>query len=639
MHCIRARRELCEYDQGKPKSKVKILEAKIGKHFDSIPPDRHRASCETVTDFDLPLDTLLAELESQMSNPRQASSSGFQGANEEGFQQPMGGAYLGSMNHGYANMTTYASGNFNTAYAHPPFNLGLPYTAEVQQQQYRPPFQSTSSGEMSGTPPGYAQQGYEMGTMPLRSGVNLTTPRHNSNGGIPDVSPSQGLPDGQGVVGSTSTMAGSWNPLYGTPAVNVEGTDSRSQTRSYESLAAQDNGIAEGLGAIGTDFIDEFRKTITPDHPLYVPGLSESDLLHAKSILEAADAGQTLAGMTPQTQNLMDTLFAAMRPMTPLGSSGSSGGGGGGIAQTPVAGFMQSVEARREGAGETDSQCRAGTSSTTPSFDFSTLDPTMEAVTGSVDGFNLNNLPSWPCDKGTLQERYQPRLATDVTLPDSSNALYRPVARLQNVGDPSAASEYNLSAGWYDPLDLPQKARDELLRIFFDSATIYMLGMNIARFKTRLTLPANKRPHPCWLYGMYLYAARYSDDPAIRNLEGHFYEIANTQFEIALQNADRLLDAIRGAHLVSVYCYSRGKYLQVCCCIPASAQYADPRCLIAGMGVHGKSSQVCIFTRPQRSLQQPSFTDASIQTVHGSRAACYRKQQLRSSYTHGRPGL
>jgi hypothetical protein len=30
--CIRARREQCEYDQGKPKSKVKILEAKIGKH-------------------------------------------------------------------------------------------------------------------------------------------------------------------------------------------------------------------------------------------------------------------------------------------------------------------------------------------------------------------------------------------------------------------------------------------------------------------------------------------------------------------------------------------------------------------------------------------------------------------------------
>jgi hypothetical protein len=507
-----------------------------------------------------PIASFPAELQSQMSNPQQASSSGFQGVGQEGFQQPMGGAYLGSMNHGHANMTTYATGNFNTAYAHPPFNMGLPYTADVQQQQYRPPFQSTSSGDLSGTPPGYGQQGYELGTMPLRSGVNLTTPRHNSNSGIPDAGSSQ-MPDSQGVMGSTS-VAGSWNPVYETPRTNVEHTSQSNQARSYESLAAQNSGI-EGLNAIGTDFIDEFRKTITPDHPLYVPGLSESDLLQAKSILEAADAGQALAGVTPQTQSLMDTLFAAMRPMTPNG----------GLAPTPASNSLQNVEARAGGGGESDSQYHAGTSSTTPSFDFSTLDPNMEAVTGSVDGFNLNHLPSWPVDKRTAQERYQPRLATDVTLPDTSNALYRPVARVQDMGDPSAPSEFNLSAGWYDPLDLPQKARDELLRIFFDTATIYMLGMNIARFKTRLTLPANKRPHPCWLYGMYLYAARYSDDPAIRNLEGHFYEIANTQFEIALQNADRLLDAIRGAHLVSVYCYSRGKYLQVCCC-RSSSEYA-----------------------------------------------------------------
>ncbi|KAI5455445.1 hypothetical protein NCC49_000255 [Naganishia albida] len=29
--CTRAKKEVCEYDQGKPKSRVKILEAKIGK--------------------------------------------------------------------------------------------------------------------------------------------------------------------------------------------------------------------------------------------------------------------------------------------------------------------------------------------------------------------------------------------------------------------------------------------------------------------------------------------------------------------------------------------------------------------------------------------------------------------------------
>ncbi|KAJ9098881.1 hypothetical protein QFC19_006219 [Naganishia cerealis] len=545
--CIKAKRESCEYDHGKPKSKVKILEAKIGKHRLYLGSVVMLYSTKSIHKCQQPnCFFILAQLESQLSNPQQGPS-GYQGTSEQGFQQPMNGAYLGSMNHGYDNMTTYASGTYNTAYAHPPFNLGLPYASDVSPN--RPLFQSTPSGELSGTP-GYMQQRCQMDSIQLRSGVNLTTP-NTSN----DIAEDSGPSPGTSQMRPPSTMAESWNPTYKPPTVNMESSSSGNPSVNFEPLIPENSGNQE-LNALGSDFIDEFRKTITPTHPLYVPGLSEADLLQAKGILEAADAGQALTGMTPQTQCLMDTLFGAMRPLTPHG----------GIS-TWATGLMQSPEARQD-EGETGPRHCPGTNSTTPSFDFSTLDPTIESVTGSVDLFNLNILSAWPVDKRTPQERLQPRLPTDVALPNSlpDSAVYRPIACVRNMGDPSSASEYNLSAGWYDPLDLPQQARDELLRIFFDTATVYMLGMNIARFKTRLTLPANKRPHPCWLYGMYLYAARYSDDPAIRNLEGHFYEIANTQFEIALQNADRLLDAIRGAHLVSVYCYSRGKYLQAWVC-------------------------------------------------------------------------
>jgi hypothetical protein len=301
----------------------------------------------------------------------------------------------------------------------------------------------------------------------------------------------------------------------------------------------------QAVNTVGSDFIDQYRKTITPTHPLFVPGLSESDFQQAKNMLDTREE-QMQTAMTPQTQSLMESLFASMRPATPneLGQSSTA----------KMCSRQRDIEALQQEP------------TPTPSFDFSTLDPNMEAVTASVDVFDFN-VPAPTArrnmDDKQLQEKFQPSLPTDVILPDNSNAMYLPSGRMPNLGDPSSASEFNLSTGWYDPLDLPQQARDELLRIFFDTATVYMLGMNLARFRTRLTLPANKRPHPCWLYGMYLFAARYSKDPAIRSLEGHFYEIANTQFEIAVQNADRLLDAIRGAHLVSVYCYSRGKYLQV----------------------------------------------------------------------------
>lgn len=377
----------------------------------------------------------------------------------------------------------------------------------------------------------------------MRTGVNLTAP---TVGNLGMDSNYRGYMQELSGTPSDSQTSALWMASYSSSASDNLGTSTNSKTGQPFIHSVLANPGMQGVNAVGSDFIDQYRKTITPTHPLFVAGLSESDFRQAKNMLDTGEE-QMQTAMTPQTQNLMESLFASMRPATPneMGQSSTA----------KMSSRQREIEALQQEP------------TPTPSFDFSTLDPNMEAVTASVDLFDFNiTAPKAQrhLDDKQLQEKFQPSLPTDVTLPDNSNALYLPSGRMPNLGDPSSASEFNLSTGWYDPLDLPQQARDELLRIFFDTATVYMLGMNLARFKTRLTLPANKRPHPCWLYGMYLFAARYSKDPAIRNLEGHFYEIANTQFEIAVQNADRLLDAIRGAHLVSVYCYSRGKYLQVC---------------------------------------------------------------------------
>lgn len=76
----------------------------------------------------------------------------------------------------------------------------------------------------------------------------------------------------------------------------------------------------------------------------------------------------------------------------------------------------------------------------------------------------------------------------------------------------------------------------------------------------RLTLPPAKRPHPGLLYSMYATAARVSSQPAIKQLESQFFEIADKQIRLAVANHDRLLDALRGMALLTNYLFAKEKY-------------------------------------------------------------------------------
>jgi hypothetical protein len=58
------------------------------------------------------------------------------------------------------------------------------------------------------------------------------------------------------------------------------------------------------------------------------------------------------------------------------------------------------------------------------------------------------------------------------------------------------------TAGWFEPTDLPDAARNKLLRLYFERERAYALEMDQTRFYARLAMSKADRPHPCLLYAM-----------------------------------------------------------------------------------------------------------------------------------------
>ncbi|GMK57591.1 hypothetical protein CspeluHIS016_0404250 [Cutaneotrichosporon spelunceum] len=138
---------------------------------------------------------------------------------------------------------------------------------------------------------------------------------------------------------------------------------------------------------------------------------------------------------------------------------------------------------------------------------------------------------------------------------------------LPSLGDieilPSLPQGRELMGGWFDPNDIPPAVRDHLLDLFFsktNAGNLFHVVFHLPRLYTRLTLPPNKRPHPCLMYAMYSCAARLSSQPAIKQLEGQFYSIAEKQIRLAIKNHDRLLDVVRAMALLVSYLFSKEQY-------------------------------------------------------------------------------
>lgn len=189
--------------------------------------------------------------------------------------------------------------------------------------------------------------------------------------------------------------------------------------------------------------------------------------------------------------------------------------------------------------------------------DLSTVDPSIRSVVTSMNlsaSLSSVNTPS----PYTTQDAAQIYAATESDHPPSKTGDFGPTISSDlplhhskpNVL-PSSADMFELSTGWYDATDLPPLVRDKLLAAFFQKTKYYYLEVDLARFRTRLTLEPRKRPHPCWLYSMvscrfscffiyrgslklttlqYLVGAKFSNDPSVTSLEDHFYKVARDQF-------------------------------------------------------------------------------------------------------------
>ena len=83
---------------------------------------------------------------------------------------------------------------------------------------------------------------------------------------------------------------------------------------------------------------------------------------------------------------------------------------------------------------------------------------------------------------------------------------------------------------------------------------------SVPRFYARLTLSPSKRPHPSLLYIMYASGVRASSQPALRALEGQFFDLAQSKAIQGMASADRLLDVTRAYALMSGYLFAIGRY-------------------------------------------------------------------------------
>jgi hypothetical protein len=132
-------------------------------------------------------------------------------------------------------------------------------------------------------------------------------------------------------------------------------------------------------------------------------------------------------------------------------------------------------------------------------FDFTLLDPSFAAAHG-ITG------PSAPTGSRPSSE---PREAHDLLNEAAERNRRLTDSAERNPDDQFEADDIfenlfgrDVTAGWFEPTDLPDAARDKLLRLYFERERTYALQMDQTRFYARLAKSKAERPHPCLLFGM-----------------------------------------------------------------------------------------------------------------------------------------
>ncbi|KAJ9108216.1 hypothetical protein QFC19_002463 [Naganishia cerealis] len=111
-----------------------------------------------------------------------------------------------------------------------------------------------------------------------------------------------------------------------------------------------------------------------------------------------------------------------------------------------------------------------------------------------------------------------------------------------------------------DPIDVPPFVREKLLRSFFDNICRCPCSyVNRDLFDQRMAMRPEARPHPSWIFSMYLIGAIWLQDPSIRTMESHFCTVAKEQLDLGLSKGDRSLDLIRAGVNIAIYLIQRNR--------------------------------------------------------------------------------
>ncbi|KAJ9114028.1 hypothetical protein QFC22_005848 [Naganishia vaughanmartiniae] len=218
-----------------------------------------------------------------------------------------------------------------------------------------------------------------------------------------------------------------------------------------------------------------------------------------------------------------------------------------------------------------------------PLYQFPTLFPTGLNLSSPAppDSLNFSQMCS-SMDPEAMAYHFS--LPINLTKPEEFSAIPQieqdrqqtpldPTTSSGDAGPPPKPPQTEFEPGWFpavglldagrrakDPIDVPPFVREKLLRSFFYNLNrCPCCHVDRDRFEQRLRLTPEERPHPAWLFSMYLMGAIWLQEPSITSMESHFYSVAKDQLDSGLAKRDRSLDLIRAGANLAIYLVQRNR--------------------------------------------------------------------------------
>ncbi|KAI5450107.1 hypothetical protein NCC49_003734 [Naganishia albida] len=110
-----------------------------------------------------------------------------------------------------------------------------------------------------------------------------------------------------------------------------------------------------------------------------------------------------------------------------------------------------------------------------------------------------------------------------------------------------------------DVIDVPPFLRNKLLDSYFHNLQRCPCHCVDRDQLNRRLEGTENRPHPTWLFSMYLHGLVWLQDPTLKHMESHFYTVAKESWDSGLAQMQPPLDLFRGAVNLSIYLIRRNR--------------------------------------------------------------------------------